>query len=243
MSTVARLGAPPFLKRNTSISIVGISVALSVILIASGLWRWGAVEVRGHWKEVCFLSFFGTVWIFAFMGLFSWFGLSMTDDAIDRGNPAALIALCGATFSVAIIYVAGNLGEGPEYWNNFFSAALGTISFFTVWFIVELCTRVSCSIAEDRDLASGIRHCGFLLGVGLILARAIAGNWHSASATVSDLFRDGWPVIFLCFVAIFVERTTRPIPRRPRVPVLMFGLFPALAWLAAGIGWIFFKGP
>src|SRR5262249_25610457 len=42
---------------------------------------------------------------------------------------------------------------------------------------MELGAKVSISIAEERDLASGLRMCGFLLGSGLILGRAEAGDW------------------------------------------------------------------
>ena len=158
----------------------------SVALIAGALWKWGAVEVRGHSGEVFFLTFLGIIWLIVSLHIFPWFGLCIADDVIERRNLAALIALLGATLAVATLYAAGNLGEGPSYWNNIFSAALGTTGFFGLWFVLELGGHVSVSIAEERDLASGVRFGGFVLAVGLILGRAVAGDWHSESATVRD---------------------------------------------------------
>jgi hypothetical protein len=167
----------------------------SVLLIASGLWRWGAVEVRGHLDQVFWLSLLGLLWLFVFSRLFSWLGLSIADDAIERRNPAALAGLCGGILALALIYTGGSLGEGPSYWNNIFSAGLGTLGFLLLWFLLEILGHVSASIAEERDFASGIRVGGFLSSTGLILGRAVAGDWHSGSATVHDFLHDGWPAV------------------------------------------------
>jgi hypothetical protein len=118
------------------------------------------------------------VWLIVSLRLFPWLGLCVADDAMERRNRAALIALSSATLAVAMIYAAGNLGEGPSYWNNIFSAGVGTIGFFVVWMIIELGGRVSVSIAKERDLASGIRFGGFVIALGVILGRAVAGDWH-----------------------------------------------------------------
>ena len=36
------------------------------------------------------------------------------------------------------IYLGGSLGEGPSYWNNIFSAGLGTVGFLLLWVFLEL---------------------------------------------------------------------------------------------------------
>jgi len=69
---------------------------------------------------------------------FSWLGLSFRDDAVERRNIAALTALCGAVPAVALTYIGGSLGEGPSYWNNVFSASLGTVGLLGVWLLLEL---------------------------------------------------------------------------------------------------------
>jgi hypothetical protein len=56
--------------------------------------------------------------------------------------------------------------------------------------------------AEERDLASGLRLCGLLVANGLILGRAVAGNWHSEAATIHDLIHDGWAASLLSAAAL-----------------------------------------
>src|SRR5206468_10738292 len=63
------------------------------------------------------------------------FRSSFRDDAVERRNIAALTALCGAVPAVALTYIGGSLGEGPSYWNNVFSASLGTVGLLGVWLL------------------------------------------------------------------------------------------------------------
>jgi len=232
------LATSAFRRTQTFSWTIRLCIATSVVLIAAGLWSWGAVEVRGHFQPVFFLTFLGFIWLIFSLHRFPWLGLCIRDDVIERRNPAALAALSGATFAVAIDYVAGNFGEGPSYSNNIFSAGLGTVGLFMLWLVFELGGRASVSIAEERDLASGIRLCGFLLAAGVILGRAVAGDWHSESATVHDFFRDGWPGAVLCLVATILERFVRPMRERPFPSWLSYGLWPALIYVAVATAWV-----
>lgn len=213
-----------------------------MLLIAAGLWRWGAVEVRGHLDQVLLLTLLGFGWLLVSSHFFPWLGLSIADDVIERRNPAALVASGGATLAVSLIYVGGSLGEGPSYWNNIFSAGLGTFGFFLLWFLLELFGRVSASIAEERDLASGVRLCGFLLAASLMLGRAVAGDWHSESATVHDFLQDGWPAVAVCLFALGIERLARPSQKCPLRPWLSHGLVPAALYVVIAIAWIYHLG-
>jgi hypothetical protein len=222
--------------------MVHLCVIASLALIAAALWCWGAVEVRGQVGEVFFLTFLGCIWLIVSYALFPWLGLSVADDAIERRNPAALVAHGGAGVSVAITFAAGNLGEGPSYWNNIFSAALGTGGLFALWFLLEIAGKVSISIAEERDPASGLRLGGFLLAVGLILGRAVAGDWHSESATVRDFLSDGWPAAVLWLIALVLEMMLRPSRYSPFPAWRACGLVPALLYLGFATMWVWHLG-
>jgi uncharacterized membrane protein YjfL (UPF0719 family) len=215
---------------------------VSVALIATALWLWGAKEVRGNVSEVSFLTFIGIVWLLFGYLLFPWIGLSPRDDAFERKNPAATIALSCALFSIAITFAAGNLGEGPSYWENIFCAALATGGLFGLWLVMELGSHVSISIAEERDFASGLRFGGLLIALGLVLGRAVTGNWHSASDSVYDFIRDGWPTAIICLVAFVVELFLRPNRLRPFPSWPVFGLVPALLYLLSSIVWLWHLG-
>ena len=211
-------------------------------MVAVALHLWGAAEVRANAGDVFFLTFVGTVWLVLATKLFSWLGLSFRDDAVERRNIAALTALCGAVPAVALTYVGGSLGEGPSHWNNVFPASLGTVGLLGVWLLLELGAKVSVSIAEERDFASGLRMCGFLLAIGLVLGRAAAGDWHSESATVRDFIRDGWPATILWVIALVIERLLRPSQRRPFPAWPSCGLLPALFYLALAAAWLWHLG-
>jgi uncharacterized membrane protein YjfL (UPF0719 family) len=222
--------------------VFGLCVASSLIMVAVALHLWGATEVRANTGEVVFLTIVAAFGLVLATKLFSWLGLSVRDDAIERRNVAALIALSGAVIAVVVTYIGGSLGEGPSYWNNVFSAALGTGGLIILWLFLELGAGISVSIAEERDVASGLRMCGFLLASGLVLGRAVAGDWHSESATARDFARDGWPAGVLWTIAVVIERLARPRRQCP-IPVWpSCGLLPALLYLALAAAWLWHLG-
>lgn len=207
-------------------------------MIADALARWGAQEVRQEDGARVFLTLVGTAYLLFCVYFFKWMGIGLREDVVERKNTGALVTFVAATVATALIYVGGSVGEGPSYFENIFSVGLALAAFFIIWILLEAGAKVSMSIAEERDLASGIRFSGFLLAVGLILARAVAGDWHSASATVHDFFRDGWPVAIVFGVALIAELLARP-NRHLRVPPWpLFGLVPSLLYLAIAGVWL-----
>jgi len=216
--------------------------ALSLLLAGAAVQKWGAAELRANFTGVAFITLIALPWLIAATMLFAWFGLSLRDDVAERKNTAALVALCGALAGVAFTYIGGNLGEGPSYWNNFYSVGLATIGFFGLWLVLEIVANVSISVAEERDLASGVRLGGLLLAMGLVLGRAVAGDWHSTEGTFHDFVHDGWPAGLLCVLAIPVEFADRPSRHRPFPSWLSAGLLPAVGYLVLAAGWLWWVG-
>lgn len=213
-------------------------MVISLLLIAVSLRLWGALEIRSEAWVIFLLTMAGGAWLAVSVKIFALLGLSLRDDVTERRNNAALAALCGALFGATLIYAGGSVGEGPSYSNNFFSAGLGTATLFLLWTLLEVGWSVSVSIAEERDLASGIRMGGFLLSAGLVLGRAVAGDWHSEEATIRDFVHDGWPAIVLLVIALGIERFARPSRRFPFPNWITRGLLPALFYLAVAIAWV-----
>jgi hypothetical protein len=214
----------------------------SLLLTGAAIHRWGAAELRADFTEAAFLTAVGFGWLLIATKLFALFGFSLRDDAVERKNKPALVALCAALFGVALTYIGGNLGEGPSYWNNFYSAGLATGGLFGLWLALELTAKVSISVVEERDMASAVRLCGLFLAMGLILARAVAGNWHSSEETFHDFIHDGWPAGLLCVLAIPIEWITRPNRRRPFPSWTTAGLLPAGAYMLLALGWLWHLG-
>jgi hypothetical protein len=90
----------------------GFCVTGSIVTIGLSLSRWGAAEVRSDGSEVLLLTFVGAIWLALGLMVFPWMGVSYRDDVVERRNPAALVALCGAIFGLALIYAGGGIGEG-----------------------------------------------------------------------------------------------------------------------------------
>ena len=239
-------GGPGFNRPDEFvIRLVRLGVfALALHVMGCGLHLWGAKEFRDDMGTVLFLTILGVFCLHQVqVRIFPFFGLSYRDDALERRNSAALAACCGAWLSVAIIYTGGNLGEGPSYSENVFSAGLALAGWLVLWSVLEAGGHVSMSIAEERDLASGLRLGSYLLASGLVLGRAVAGDWHSVDATLNDFFRDGWFATILCAFALLVERSTKPSRNRPFPPWPSHGLIPALLYLALGVAWVWHLGP
>ncbi len=215
--------------------VYGFCFGAGLLLIVVALQKWGAAEIRAEPEEVVFLTGAGLVWLFLATKLFAWLGLSVRDDVAERRNIAALVALCGAIIAAALLYAGGSIGEGPSFFNNVFSVGLAASVWFTLWILLELGAKLSRSIAEDRDFASGIRLACFLLSTALILSRAVAGDWHSEAATLSDFFADGWRAFILFGIALPIEQAVRPTRRCPFPSWRTHGLLPALLYLGFAI--------
>jgi len=222
--------------------VFGACAATSLAFFAVASRLWGAAEIRASGGEVFFLTFVGAVWLTLATKVFSWLGLSFRDDAVERSNVAALVALCGALMAATFIYAGASIGEGPSYMNNFFCIMLGTSGLIVLWVLLELGAKVSRSITEERDLASGLRMSGFLLAIGLVLGRALAGDWESGAATIRDFVREGWPAVLLWVIALAIERFARPSRGRPFPSWAAFGLLPAGLYVTLAGVWLWHLG-
>lgn len=207
-------------------------------LMAAAIARWADQEVRSNPFYFLLLLGLGAAWLGMVSKFFGWLGVSVRDDAVERNNPAAALAWAGAMLGTTLFYSGANTGAGPSLWNNVFCAALATGALALLWLGLVLSCRISSSIALERDLASGVRGGGFFAAAGLILGRAVAGDWHSTAQTLVDFARDGWPVLPLTAIAFASELLLRPSPQRPSPPVVTHGLLPAALYCALAGVWV-----
>jgi hypothetical protein len=174
-------------------------------------------------------------WMMLGAQLFPFLGISIREDVVEQGNWAATVALSGGMLGVLLAYAGGNIGEGPTIWTTILPCLLASAGLMIAWFLVELGSRVSLAITEEHDNASGWRLAAFLVSSGLILGRAVAGDWQSTAATIRDLASQGWPVFALALVAILVERTLQPTLKRPELSVRKCGWLPGLVYLGIAV--------
>jgi hypothetical protein len=81
-----------------------------------------------------------------------------------------------------------------------------------------------------------------LLAFGLIIGRALAGDWHSEADAVRDFIRDGWPAAGLLLMSLIVEPFIRPNRRNAFPPWLAYGLLPAALYVLFAAIWLWHLG-
>ena len=208
---------------------------------------WSSPDVRNDWLYLGFYLAMGAAWIGFGAELLPYLGLSPRDDVLERRNPGAGIAIAGALLGLTFCFAGGNVGdnagEGPGWWVVLFCAGLATAVYALLWIALDRATGLADSISIDRDTAAGFRLAGFFLGTGLILGRAVAGDWVSAAGTLADFARLGWPVLPLWALVAVLERGLRPSAAEPARPVLRDGLLPAFLYAAAGLIVLLHAGP
>jgi uncharacterized membrane protein YjfL (UPF0719 family) len=236
-SSISKLGAAPGQRLPLYMALL---LSLTCLCLAARFLT--AKEVRESGTYIVLVILLGGAQLVFTSLVFPWLGIGLRQDAFEGRNPAAMLALSGAFVGVALIYIGASVGEGPSFWNNIFGTALGLLTWFTLWLFLTLGAGVNSSVTEERDVATGARLAGFLISSGLVLARALAGDWHSAAATVHDFAREGWPALLLLVLAILVELGLRPWPGRRIGPFTTYGLIPAMLYLCLGIAWTLHLG-
>jgi hypothetical protein len=184
--------------------------------------------------QVMYLAM-GAAWVGLTARAMPVIGVSARDDALERRNTAAGFAVTGGLLGLTFCFAGANIGDGPGWWVVLFSAALATAGLFAAWAVVESFTHVADAVTIDRDDASGLRLGGFLAASGMLLGRAVAGDWVSVNATWFDFFITAWPVAGLIALHIAMHQVLRPTPQRPHPNALSHGLLPAMLQIAVGL--------
>jgi len=156
------------------LSPLAAAAALFFVLV-----KWSSSDVKDDSTYIFFYMAMGLGWA----GLWNWLlpfaGLSFRDDVLERDNNAAGLAISGGLLGATFAFAGANIGNGPGWWVVVFCAALSSGVMLILWMMGAQMTRMQESITIDRDIASGWRTAGFFIGAGLILGRAVAGDWHS----------------------------------------------------------------
>jgi hypothetical protein len=201
-----------------------------------------ADDVRTDGRYLVMYQALGAAWVLGAAMLLPAIGYSVRDDVLERRNGAALFAICGALLGLTLCFAGGNIGNGPGWWVVVFAAAISTGTFFLVWICFESLARPSEAITHNRDWAAGLRLAGFLVALGVILGRAVAGDWISLEATLRDFVLRGWPAIPLLAAGVLVERLSHPQTGRGATAAATLGLLPALIYLGGAATWLSISG-
>jgi hypothetical protein len=164
-------------------------------------------------------------------------GLSALDDAIRRPNPAAVWGIAGLWLGTALCVAGANVGRGDTIGTTLGPLAMAVGTFLALWGILSAATDNLTAVTSGRERGAGIRLFGASIAWGLILGRAVAGDWESTARTLEDFGHDGWPVLALLAIAILVERMPRPTGGSISTAILVAG-----SYVAAAAGWVIWLG-
>ena len=240
---ISKLGAP----RGLRVPLY-VAVALGFGGLGLVIWRWADPDIPAFAGYVLLVFVMGGAWLTVSVWLFPWLGISLRDDALEQRNAAAVWALAGGILGVMLTFAASNIGEGPSFWNNVFTGGIATGALLLGWLVLASVGGLAHAIAQERNLAAGVRLGAALVGLGLVLARAAAGDWYSMSATVSDLVRNGWfagAIIAGVFAAEgALAKGREPLAGEASVHLSLAaqGIAPAIVYLAAACAWVWQLG-
>jgi uncharacterized membrane protein YjfL (UPF0719 family) len=232
---------PPLLLispiKRSSVQRVALACLPVVALIPTYivLQRSADPRVVGHLDYTILFMLGGGMWIFVASRFLEVLGISIRDDAIERDNLAAMVAVWGILSGVGIVYALSNIGTGATIWTTLVPGFVATVALLLMLFLVELTGgAVVDAITIDRDVASGLRMGGAVLGCAIILGHAATGDWTSWYHTWSDLATRGWPAVLIAVAAGVLQRMLGPTAHRPQPGILKFGVVPATLVVAAG---------
>ena len=190
--------------------LLALAPLIGGLLLTFVLLRWSSEDVRTDGDYIIFYLVIGTAWVGIFRLLLPLLGFNPRDEVLERGNDAAAWAVAGALVGGACCFAGGNVGNGPGWWVVLFSAGLSTCCLVLLWVLVHSFSDLAEKVVIERDIAAGLRAGGFFLGAGLMLGRAVAGDWVSASATLTDFARMGWPALVFAGLVAALERCCPP---------------------------------
>jgi hypothetical protein len=226
---LARIGGP----------IGALARLLPLVLVASlryALSVAAATDVRADGSYLLLFTALGGAWLVGAAQVTALLGIHVLDDALDRRNLAAAVAVAGAVVGMLVCYAFANFGEGPTIWTTIAPALLASAGCGLLWLAHQLATDAADAITIGRDLASGLRFAGMTVATGLIVGRAVAGDWESSAATARDLLEQGWPALPLVLVAAWIHKQLEPNRAQPHPNWWTRGVAPAAAYLGvAGV--------
>jgi len=233
----------PLLRRRPPlIRLLYFTPLVCLLIIFYVLRTWSDPVVRDDPRYIVLFLAAGGAFLSVFGAAMPFFGPSISIDVVNQRNAAAAIAIMGGMIGIAIAYALANIGVGPTIWTTIGPAVLACVTLIVLWAILELIGNVSDAVTIERDLASGLRLAMFLICAGLILGRAVAGDYSSAQATWDDFLKQGWPALPLAVAAGIVQRILRPTAANPRPGMFMYGLVPSFGFVLAAVLWFWHLG-
>jgi hypothetical protein len=199
--------APGTMRRNAKLSrglFVTYVFCLAAILVV--LLRWSSATVRNDSSALLFYLLLDLSCLLLIQGAFHLCGISLRDDAIERGNPAVALVAAAQAIAATCCIAGSNIGEGPGAEAVLFCLLLSNGTLLVLCLVLDLATGVGDVLTIERDVQAGLRISAWYVATGAVLGASVAGDWTSYGGTLRDFVRYAWPVTFLFLVMVFIER-------------------------------------
>ncbi len=198
--------------------------------------------VRNHWGWITYYTVMGMAWVGGSLLIVPMVGYSARDDVAERRNPAAAFTILGAMIGLTLAFAGANFGDGPSFMVVIYCAILSTAGLLFIWAIVESFAHVHDVITIDRHVPAGMRMGAFLVAVGLIVGRSVAGDWYGMDDALFDFLQLSWPIWPLAVLEIIVSRTLRPRGHFAGEHLILGGIMPAAVHLTVAVVYLQYLG-
>jgi hypothetical protein len=229
---VAAIESVRFGRGAWRIAVLALILAASLVPVFVALVTGADPQVRGGGEYIALFLLIAAASVAGVSVAGSVLGLSALDGVVRRRIGATLWAVAGLWLGTGLINAGANVGRGATIYTTVGPLALALATFLVLVAVVSAFTRGFHAVRLDRDGPSGLRLAGLFVAWGLILGRAVAGDYESVGRTVEDFVAYDWPAALLLAAAIPIEWRLRPTVESP-VPGWAAGVYPAAAYLAA----------
>lgn len=209
------------------IALAGLYVVLKTV--ADPVW------VQDRFDYTLLFMLVGGAWLWLSLPAATLLGISPHHDVIASRNAAPATAFAGFVLGLMAVYAGANVGNGASVATTIIPGLVAIAVLLTIWMVLEWIADPVERIRIERDQAAAMQLGGLLLAAGLILGRAVAGDFYSWAGTWQDLATLGWPALLLIPLGCLFERLSRPTPHRPRPEPAIYGFLPAAFLIGAAI--------
>src|SRR5689334_1025379 len=107
------------------------------------------------------------------------FGLAVLGGFVRERNAAVGWAVAGLWLGTGLVNAGANVGRGDTIYTTLGPLALALGALLALGAVLAAATDRFRAVRLDRDTRAGVRVGGLFIAWGLVLGRAVAGDWES----------------------------------------------------------------
>lgn len=238
---IFRVNAMSASMQARMLALTALGGSIAVIVMALAFWSSADVRLSGIYFSLYVML--GLAWMAGTTLLLNLCGLCLRDDLIERRNPATPSVIIGSHIGAATCFAGANIGNGPGPHVVLFCALLATLTLIAAWVGLNRLSHSHAWITIEGDPVTGIRVGMLFIAAGVILGRAVAGDWISLGDTLFDFAKLGFPAIGLFALETLIQRKTEQRFSLTNPSWFIWGLMPSVGYAIATVVFLWVAGP